>query len=71
MSFHLFPPNFVRPVMLALLTRSVHGLAHSLRSLSRGTVEIFEYVFTLKTRFAVTIEILVVGRNTPMVENGK
>ena len=33
--------------MLASLARSVHGLAHSLRSLPRGTVEILEYVFTL------------------------
>ena len=32
---------------LASLARSVHGLAHSLRSLPRGTVEIHEYVFTL------------------------
>ena len=32
---------------LASLTHSVHGLAHSLRSLPRGTAEIHEYVFTL------------------------
>ena len=31
----------------ALLARSVHGLAHSLRSLPRGTVKILEYVFML------------------------
>ena len=37
----------LRFAMLALLARSVHGLAHSLRSLPRGTVEILEYVFTL------------------------
>ena len=34
---------------LALLAHSVHGLAHSLHSLPRGTVEILEYVFTLLT----------------------
>ena len=44
---------------------SVHGLAHSLRSLPRGTVEIHESVFMLKSRFMGTIEILVVSRNTP------
>ena len=32
---------------LASLARSIHGLAHSLRSLPRGMVEIHEYVFTL------------------------
>ena len=30
-----------------LLVRSVHGLAHSLCSLPRGTVDILEYVFML------------------------
>ena len=51
--------------MLASL-RSVQGLAHSLRSLPRGTVVIPEYVFTLKSCFTGTIEILVVTRNTPL-----
>ena len=55
----------LRSAMLASLARSVHGLAHSLRSLPRGTVDIHESVFTLKTRFTGTIEILVVTRNTP------
>ena len=32
---------------LTPLTRSIHGLAHSLRSRPRGTVAILEYVFTL------------------------
>ena len=32
---------------LALLIRSLHGLAHSLRSDPRGPVEIHEYVFVL------------------------
>ena len=32
---------------LALLTRYVHRLAHSLRSLPRGTFEIHKYLFTL------------------------
>ena len=39
--------RYARFATLALLARSVHGLAHSLRSLPRGTVEILEYVFTL------------------------
>merc|ERR1711951_255680 len=56
----------VRSATLASLAHSVHGLAHSLRSLPHGTVEIHEYVFTLKTRFTGTIEILVVSRNRPM-----
>ena len=34
----------------ASLARSVHGLAHSLRSLPRGTVEIDESVFMLRSR---------------------
>ena len=46
--------------------RSVHGLAHSLRSLPRGMVETLKSVFTLKSRFRRTIEILVVTRNTPI-----
>ena len=32
---------------LRLRASSVHGLAHSLRSLPRGMVKILEYVFTL------------------------
>ena len=51
--------------MLALLTRSVHGLAHSLRSLPRETVEILEYVFTLLSRFMGTNAFLALTRNTP------
>ena len=38
----------LRFAMLASLARSIHGLAHSLRLLPCGTVEILEYVFTLK-----------------------
>ena len=44
---------------------SVHGLAHSLRSLPRGTVEILEYVFTLLSRLTVTNAFLALTRNTP------
>ena len=44
----------LRFTMLTLLAHSVHGLAHSLRSLPRGTVEILEYVFTLLSRFTGT-----------------
>ena len=54
--------------MLALLARSVHGLAHSLRSLPRGTVEILENVFTLLTRFTGTNVFSIFTRNTPSPE---
>ena len=37
----------LRFTMLASLARSIHGLAHSLRSIPHGTVQILEYVFTL------------------------
>ena len=47
--------------------RSVHGLAHSLCSLPRGTVEILEYVFTLLSRFTGTNAFLALTRNTPIV----
>ena len=59
----------LRSTPLALLARSIHGLAHSLRSLPRGTVEIHEYVFMLKSRFTGTIKILVISRNTPIESN--
>ena len=55
----------LRFATLASLARSIHGLAHSLHSLSRGTVEILEYVFTLLSRFTGTNAIVVVTRNTP------
>ena len=47
--------------LLALLTCSIHRLAHSLCSLPRGMVE---SVFILKLCFTGTIEILVITRNT-------
>lgn len=47
------------------LTCSVHGLAHSLCSLPRGTVEIFEYMFTLWSRFTGTNAFFIFTRNTP------
>ena len=50
---------------LALLPRSVHGLAHSLRSLPHGTVDIHKYVFALKTRLAGMNAFFVFTRNTP------
>ena len=64
------PLRYARFATLASLARSIHGLAHSLRSLPRGTVEIHESVFMLKSRFMGTIEILVVTRNTPKEEAG-
>ena len=48
----------------ALLARSIHGLAHSLCSLPRGTVENLEYVFTLLSRFTGTNAFFIVTRNT-------
>ena len=62
------PLRYARFATLASLARSVHGLAHSLRSLPRGTVVIHESVFTLKLFFSGTIEILVVSRNRPIEE---
>jgi len=59
------PLRYARFATLASLARSVHGLAHSLRSLPRGTVVIHEYVFTLKSCFTGTNAILVVTGNTP------
>merc|ERR1712168_399534 len=55
----------LRFATLASLARSIHGLAHSLRSLPRGTVVIHESVFTLKTRYTGTNLFDVVTRNTP------
>ena len=51
-------------VTFVSLAHSIHGLAHSLCSLSREIVETLEYVFTLKTHFTGTIEVLVVTGNT-------
>ena len=47
----------------------IHGLAHSLRSLPRGTVEIPESVFMLRSRSKETNAIVVVTRNTPSVHH--
>ena len=41
----------------------------AVRSLSRGTVEIPEYVFTLKTRSTGTIAFFIFTRNTPYISN--
>ena len=51
----------------AMLACSIYGLAHSLRSLPRGTVEIHESVFTLWSQSTGTNVIFVVTRNTPFV----
>merc|ERR1712168_840805 len=58
----------LRFATLALLARSIHGLAHSLCSLPCGTVEINESVFTLKSHFNETNVFDVVTRNMPLVE---
>ena len=58
----------LRFAALALLAHSIHGLAHSLRSLPRGMVEIHEYVFML---LAGMNEFLIVGRNTPCFKNNE
>ena len=57
----------LRFATLASLARSVHGLAHSLCSLPRGTVEIHKSVFTLKSRFKEVNVFDVVTRSTPSV----
>ena len=54
-----------RFALLATLACSVHGLAHSLRSLPRGTIEILENVFTLLSRFMGTNAFLFFTRDTP------
>jgi len=53
--------------MLASLACSVHGLAHSLCSLPRGTAKIHEYVFTLLTRYTATNAFLIFTENTLLV----
>ena len=55
------------PLRYAHSTHSILGLAHSLRSLPRGTVEIHESVFMLRSRSKETNAIVVVTRNTPLV----
>ena len=55
------------PLTRSAAQRSVHWLAHSLCSLPRETVEIFEYVFTLLSRFTGTNAFLALTRNTPLV----
>ena len=60
--------RYARFAMLASLARYVQGLAHSLRSLPRGTVEILEDVFTLLLRFTGTNAFLALTRNTPLVQ---
>jgi len=57
--------SFARTAHSATLARSVHGLAHSLRSLPRRTVEILEYVFTLLSRFTGSNAFFIFTRNTP------
>ena len=49
-----YSAHLLRIATLASLARSIHGLAYSLRSLPRGTVEILEYVFKLLSRFTGT-----------------
>ena len=53
------------PQHSASLACSVHGLAHSLRSLPPGTVEILEYVFRLWSRYRGRKVFYISTRNTP------
>ena len=68
---HSLPPltllTHYAALRLTRFARSVHGLAHSLRSLPRGTVENLEYVFTLLSRFTGTNALFVFTRNTPFL----
>ena len=57
----------LRSATLASLAHSVHGLAHSPRSLPRETVEIHESVFMLRSHSKETNVFSVVTRNTPKV----
>ena len=67
-SLHSAPLHYPHFATLASLARSVHGLAHSLRSLPRGMVEIHESVFTLKTHsMGMNVKVAVTG-NTPSEE---
>ena len=50
----------------AHFTCSIHGLAHSLCSLPRGTSEIFVYVLTLIARLTGTNAFFIFTRNTPI-----
>ena len=59
----------LRFATLALLARSIYGLAHSLRLLPCGTVEILECVFILLSRFTETNAFLAFTRNTPLLSN--
>ena len=61
----LIPLTRFTALHFATLAQSIHGLAHSLRSLPRGTVEILECVFTLLSRFTGTNAFLALTRNTP------
>ena len=68
MNFSLTPFGHSHPLLTPQrYIHSIHVLAHSLCSLSRGTVEIHEYVFSLLSRFTGTNAFLVVTRNTPSV----
>merc|ERR1711931_262406 len=69
-SLHSLAPHrsaSLRFATLASLACSVHGLAHSLCSLPRGTVEILEYVFTLLSRFTGSNAFFIFTRNTPTI----
>ena len=52
---------------LASLVCSIHRLAHLLRSLPRGTVEILEYVFPLLLHFTGSYAFFIFTRNTPLL----
>ena len=58
----------LRFTTLASLARSIHGLAPSLCSLPRRTVENHKSVFMLRSRSMETNAIVVVTRNTPIVD---
>ena len=53
----------------ARIAHSVHRPAHSPRSVPRGTLEILEYVFTLRTRFTGRNAFFIFTRDTPLIES--
>ena len=66
-SLHLFPHSFCSSVRsLHLLPSFTSYLTHFAHFLV-GTVEIHKYVFTLKTGFTESLEILVENRNIPSI----
>ena len=68
--FSLAGSDLGHSATLVLLARSINGLAHSLCSLPCWTVEFFEHVFTLLSRFTGRNAFMALTRNPPRVRKG-